>query len=277
MSKAVKIGFCTDFSKSSEISLETLLFNVWSFECDIHLFHLVEDDNRDDSYARLCQLQEELSNSLDSYQNVEAFLFEKGESLKLIEFLNKGNYISVSIGITSFKSDSIMSAFIKELYQNLEMDSAVIPINHEVKIENKGMIGMQYEHLHYLYALRKYEEYFRFHYARLKILILSETSFSNTKLLEVRETIDSILKDIKYELVVINKSKADKGILQEIENTPLDYFLFPTDDYFHSYISNSIEKDSFPGELKFSLIRLYITPENIKRESSFQRIELKPV
>ncbi|AWV98827.1 hypothetical protein [Arcticibacterium luteifluviistationis] len=170
-----------------------------------------------------------------------------------------------------------MSNLIKELYQNLEMDSAVIPINHEIKIENKGMLGMEYKNLHYLYALRKYEEYFRFHYARLKILILSETPFSDTQTLEVRETIDSILKDIKYELVIIPKSQADEDILHELENTPLDYFLFPTDDYFYNYISNSIEKDSLPGELKFSLIRLYITPENVKEDFTFQKIELKPL
>lgn len=277
MRKTVKIAFCTDFSKSSEISLETLLFNVWSFDCDIHLVHLVENDNREESFKRLHLLKEELQNSLDSKQNVEAFLFEKGEMDKLIDHLNKGNYISLSVGLTSFSSNSTLTTLTKELYQNLEMDSAVIPINHEVRIENKGMIGMEYEHLHYLYALRKYEEYFKFHYARLKIIILSEELLNAEQLKNVRKKIDSIIIGIVYELVNISKTKADEAILKELEDTPLDYFLFPTDDYFYSYISKSIEQDSLPGRLKFSLIRLYITPELVKKDFPFQKIELKPI
>lgn len=264
MKDIAKIAFCTDFSDASQVSIDTLLFNLWAFKCDIDLYHLVRDSNPKDSIDRLYALKEELENSLGEGHTVNICLFDKGKICELIEQINLGNYFLTLLGHAAFCAETHSRTFTRELYENLKCDISIIPVNHGIRIENTGIIALELQNIDWLHLLIRMQELFEFNHIHMKIMIASKDLLSTSDLAFCRSTIGSILPKLKYELINCTIDNAKNSILTEVTTSRVDWLTFFKNDFFDTCVLSSLENELFPNNWDTGLHKYYVSEELIE-------------
>lgn len=264
MTEIIKIAFCTDFSDASQVSFNTLVFNSWNFGCHIDLIHLVEDLDPKEAQIYLDQLRDELTPSLDIDQTITTYLFNRGELNLLLRHLNVGNYFLVLIGMKNFENKSKFGAFAHILYENVKHDIVMIPHDHKIRIENKGIVILEFKNLDNFYLTKKFEAYFNFLSTYLRILILSDGLIASSELKNSHVKIQHVLPKINFEIVNRDTANSEEFILDEISNTTYDYLMFFTGGHFDRYISKCMESGILEGRPQITFYKYFVTESLIQ-------------
>lgn len=263
--KAVTVAFCTDFSEALQVTLNTLLFNSWNFECSIDLLHLMENENPEEAQEKLDHLKIEIENSLDEGQVVSTHLFQKKGEQELINFINTQNYVALFIGLSGFQENSNFGEFTRSLYDQVECDIAMVPKNHPVKIENKGMIALEFRNLENLYCIQKYNAYFKFLCTSLNFIVISDKFLQDEEISECYSEIQNILPDLRYEITNFRKVDSKELLLKTLDSAnTLDYFIFFNDDYLESLIHNRLTTNDISPDVTFTFMKSYACKSLIK-------------
>ncbi|AWV97366.1 hypothetical protein [Arcticibacterium luteifluviistationis] len=275
----VKIAHCTDFSENSKKALETILFNFWSFDITIDILHLVEDSN-DKAEEKLKLYKEELLISHSNSVTFSTYLFKSDQKMDLLKKLNTGDYFTTVVGLEGTQKRAGIGSFLEELYKSYFNNLTIIPFQHEIKIENKGLVALEFKNLETLYVLVKISHFLSFQFAKLSILIRVEEPLSDVQLKEVTELIKKVVPSIQFELLVCDHQHSSKYILEIVDGKKLDYCFILKDDFFDSFVYNLIKNKTDESTFHESLIRVSTTAEEVLKikndGNSVNRLDLKP-
>ena len=279
MSNKVKIAFYTDFSNESRVALNTLIFNTWGFDFDLDILCLSEKDNMEYSKSEMEGLKKELDFNLENGHQIKSKIFSTEEEKLLLSHLNNEDYFCLMIGVSSSETEWKPGSILYNFYYHIKKDLIIIPLSHQVKIENRGMIALEFENLEKLYALKKSEEFFKFYFAKLKLVIISDDLLSKDDNEMITEFTAKILPGIDIQIVNFEKAVTQELILYSVLESPIDYFIYFNDDYLEDVVHGKLEAAILPGIHKFTLARVWINDElleNLKYgEAATEKLQLK--
>ncbi|WP_341227400.1 hypothetical protein [uncultured Arcticibacterium sp.] len=263
MSEIINIAFCTNFSDVSKDSLESIMFNTWDFQCNIHLIHFVQNEEEFEAQEKLDNLVEETKYSASESQHIFGKLFNKDEFDQMIDILNTSNYQIIASGMP-FKVSGKKSSFISLLTEKVNKDLTLIPQGHQLKIENRSTIVVDSENLDNLYLTSLFEEFYKFLHTKITIFLLSDTVLEKKVLAEFEEKIKTIMPDLDYKIINHDRSNCLENLKEEIRKDGIDYLIVFKGDYFEQFMLNLIKNNDQNLTWNFSLYRSYVNPEIIQ-------------
>ncbi|AWV97367.1 hypothetical protein [Arcticibacterium luteifluviistationis] len=263
----VKIAHCTDFSKNSEKALEAILFNFWSFDITIDIIHLVEGDYAK-AAARLEAYKKELISSHGTRVAFKVYLFETSEKEALISQLNSEGYYATIAGLEGIGETAGIGSFLEELYKSYLGNMTIVPFWHEIKIENKVLVAVEYENIEEFYAIVQVKNFLDFQFSKLTVLVRVKEDIAQVQVLEIEAFLRKVLPSLEIELLVYNPEICTNFITKGIKEKQLDYYIIFKGDYFDSCIYNMIVNKPAGNTFKERVVRMSTAPEDIHKLKS---------
>ncbi|AWV97368.1 hypothetical protein [Arcticibacterium luteifluviistationis] len=274
----VKIAHCTDFSKNAERALEAILFSFWSFDISVDILHLVEGDYTK-AAASLEAYKEELKNSHGTRVSFKTCLFEENQKECLIKHLNTEGYYGTIVGLEGTGGKAGIGSFLSELYKSHLGSMTIVPYLHEIKIENKVFVAVEYENKEGLYVLIKFKNFLNFQFSKLTVLIRVKEELAPSQVLEIEALLFKILPSLAIELLIHNPEECTHFIEVGIKKRQLDYYILFKDDYFDSCIYTMIVNKPAVSTYKERVIRINTPHEELLKlksgENSIEQINLR--
>lgn len=274
----VRIAHCTDFSKNAKKALEAILFNFWSFEISIDIYHLVEGDY-DEAVASLASYKTELTNSHGSRVGFTTHLFAANQKERLISEINAERFFGNLVGLEGKGESAGMGSFLAELYKSYLGSMTIVPYCHDIKIENKVLVAVEYNRLEEIYILVKFRGFLNFQFSKLVVLVRVEGTPSPAQVLAVETILGKILPSLKIELLVYDFQGCDDFIEYDLKRKKLDYYILFKDDYFDNCIYNLILNKTSRSTYKERVIRINSSEEELLKlknnESSVNQLKLR--
>ncbi|WP_341224873.1 hypothetical protein [uncultured Arcticibacterium sp.] len=271
----VKIAHCTDFSENAKKALEGMLFNFWSFDIAIDILHLVEDDF-EESLAKLELLKNELMTIHGTRFIFKTYIFRENQRDSLIEQLNSREYFGLLVGLDGPKRKSGIGSFLQSLYDFYLGNMTIVPLIHEIKIENKGLVALAYENIEALSTLVMVSDYMNFHFSKLTVLIKIEKNLNEKEVKAIRDILSSLLPAAKYELLIQNRVNISNSLLNLLKAENLDYCILFKDDFFDNYFYNHLKVKPAESEFSQRIARINTYKEKIKEDlNSVVRLTLR--
>lgn len=258
MSQTVKFALFTDFSDESRVALNTLIFNTWGFDFDLDIICISEDHTINECKQKLEELELELDFHLEQDHQIQSKIFLKGEEDKLISHINSEAYFYLLLGIADSEDKWRANSIHHKIYYQVNVDTALVPLHHQIKIENRGMVALEFENLEKLHTLKRSEEFFKFYFAKLKLIVISDNLLSNDDNKMIREFTANVLPGLEIEISNFKKTASQDAILHTVLESPIDYFMYFSDDYLEDVVHGKLEGARLPGIHKFTLIKLAV-------------------
>ncbi|AWV98825.1 hypothetical protein [Arcticibacterium luteifluviistationis] len=273
MSKNIKLALYTDFSEESRVTLNTVIFNTWGFHFDLDVLCILKDDNIQDALEKLEELKKELNFHLEDGHIIQTKVFLKDEEDLLINHINRESYFSLVVGVADSEINWKPGSTYHTLYTMVKTDLALVPITHPIKIENRGIVSLEFKNLEKLHALKKSLEFFKFYHAKIRLILLSDNLLSDNETETVMEFISNVLPELDIDLINVTKALCQESILMAVLESPIDYFLYFNDDHLENLVQNKLEAAIMPGIHKFSLIKMYVD-EHILNDLKYGQVEM---
>lgn len=276
----VKIAHCTDFSDNARKALEIVLFNFWSFGITIDILHYDDGSGRN-PLAQLTIYKNELINNSVNGLTFRTFLFKKSEKPALLKHLNSESYFTNVVGLEGNGKAAGIGSFLNCLYEHYQNNMTMIPFHHEIKIENKGLLAIEYENRDALYNLVKISHFLTFHFAKLIVLIRVEKNLTEEQAEELNNLLKGILPTIKCDLSIVNHQDTESSILEAVNSKQLDYCFIMKGDFFDKLVYKTILSKPSSNTFRESVIRVKSTKEEIRRikhdVNAVDKITLRPL
>lgn len=231
----IKIAHCTDFSENAKKALNGMLFNFWSFDIAVDIIHLAEDDF-EESLVKLELLKKELIAVHGSRFVFQMYIFKKDQRDFLIEQLNSYNYFGLLVGLNGAEKRAGIGSFLQGLYDAFLGNLIIVPLIHEIKIENRVLVAVAYENVQSLRALEMISEFMNFNFAKLTVLIKAKVSLDETEKKAINDILASSLQAASYDLVIQNTVNSARSLAHFIAKRNIDYCIVFKDDFYDKKI-----------------------------------------
>ncbi|WP_341224874.1 hypothetical protein [uncultured Arcticibacterium sp.] len=256
MKSNIRVSFCTDFSETANAALEMILFNAWSFKIDIYIIHLLEDLTYKEAKQKLDALQTDLNHSICGSREVNVRIFEKGHKLELITHLNESNYFLNVVGLDGQGHTDGQGSFLKTLYQYLKGGLVVVPKNHEVSIENKLLIALEYNNIERIHYLMKVRSFLYFNFSKLNILIRVSDEVSLGDKEQTKEVIEDLFAGLECEIIFQSPKGCTESMRRLFKEKKLNYTVVFKGDYFDNHFIDVMSKRTKCIQPKEMLLRV---------------------
>lgn len=279
MKSNIRVSFCTDFSETANAALEMILFNAWNFNIDLYIFHLLEDLSYQEAKQRLDDLQAELKHSMCGSREVNARIFEKGNRLELITYLNESNYFLNVVGLDGIGHTDGQGSFLKLFYEYLKGSLVVVPKNHKVSIENKVLIALEYTNIERIHYLMKVSSFLHFNFSKLNILIRITDELSPEDKEQTIEVIDGLFPGLECDILFQKPEDCTKSMKQLFKEKNLNYTVVFKGDYFDTHFIDVMNKRTKSIQPKEMLLRVANTKRIIsaikQKQEGVMKMELR--